>query len=560
VFLVVAIALVGGVFVLVPPAAPSLPAPPAGLASPVRGAIHIHTRRSDGSGTIDDVAAAAARAGLQFVIITDHGDATRDPDPPVIRSNVLIIDAVEISTWGGHVVALGLPTAPYPLAGEPRAVLEDIARLGGLSIVAHPVNDKPSAQWLEWTAPFDGMEWLNLDSEWRDERIPSLARVVLAYPFRPVESLGLLLDRSDAAMARWDVLTRRRRVVAVAGSDAHARVGFNAAEPHRRGVSIPVPGYEALFRTFSIALPQLTLTGDPATDAHAVIAEVRAGRVFSSLDALAARPAFAFAATSGAHRASGGEVLPIDGPVALRVDVQAPPDARIVLFKDGVLVGEGTGTSLAHEAAAEPAVYRVEVRLPNAPGVPPVPWIVSNPIYAGLPATPPPAPGRGGAKESVSMYSDGPASGWSVEHSATAQAAFDVVKSVGGTQLELRYAIAGVASASPYAALVAPAGSAFGEYTRVTFTAHADKPMRVSVQLRVPGDNGAGERWQRSVYVDKTPRDITVFFDETTPVGATTARRPALAEVQSLLFVIDTVNTPLGTAGRLFVDAVRLER
>ena len=557
---VIAIGIVVGVFALVPPAAQPLPGVTPGLAAPIRGAIHIHTRRSDGSGTLDDVAAAAARAGLQFVIVTDHGDGTRAPDPPVIRSNVLVVDAVEISTWGGHVLALGLPQSPYPLGGDARAVIEDIARLGGFSIIAHPVNDKPTAQWVEWTAPFDGMEWLNLDSEWRDESVATLARVVLAYPFRHVESLGLLLDRSDPAMARWDALTRRRRVAAVAGADAHARVGFNPEQPYRRGVSIPVPGYEALFRTFSIALPQLTLSGDAAADAAAVIGEIRAGRLFSSVDAIAARPAFSFTGTSGAHRVSGGDVLPIDGPVTLRVAVQAPVNARISLFKDGVPAREAAAPSLEHDAAVEPGVYRVEVSLPTAPGRPEVPWIVSNPIYVGYPAVAPAAPGRGRAKESTSVYTDGPATGWTVEHSASAQAVLDVVKNVGGTQLELRYALSGTASASPYAAIVAPVGSAFQAHTRLSFTALADKPMRMSVQLRVPAGQAGGERWQRSVYVDETPREITVFFDETTPVGATTTRRPALNEVQSLLFVVDTVNTAPGTAGRVILDSIRLEK
>ena len=104
----------------------------------VRGSVHVHTFRSDGTGTVDDVAAAARRAGLQFVVLTDHGDGTRDPDPPAYRSGVLVIDAVEISTMGGHYVALGLARAPYRLAGEPRYVVEDVARLGGFGIVAHP--------------------------------------------------------------------------------------------------------------------------------------------------------------------------------------------------------------------------------------------------------------------------------------------------------------------------------------------------------------------------------------------------------------------------------------
>jgi hypothetical protein len=51
-----------------------------------------------------------------------------------------------------------------------------------------------------------------------------------------------------------------------------------------------------------------------------------------------------------------------------------------------------------------------------------------------------------------------------------------------------------------------------------------------------------------------------VFFDELLPRGETRTTRPALPDVQSLLFVVDTVNTPSGTAGRLFVDDVRYER
>ena len=82
---------------------------------------------------------------------------------------MLVIDAVEISTTGGHYVALGLPRAPYRLAGEPRDVVEDVARLGGFGIVAHPDSPKDDLRWRDWTLPFDGIEWLNADSEWRNE-------------------------------------------------------------------------------------------------------------------------------------------------------------------------------------------------------------------------------------------------------------------------------------------------------------------------------------------------------------------------------------------------------
>ena len=81
----IAAAVLVWVAVTLPPAAihPASAATPAPLL--VSGAYHIHSRRSDGSGDIDAIAAAAARAGLQFIIVTDHGDATRAPDPPAYR-------------------------------------------------------------------------------------------------------------------------------------------------------------------------------------------------------------------------------------------------------------------------------------------------------------------------------------------------------------------------------------------------------------------------------------------------------------------------------------------
>src|SRR5438105_15501078 len=92
----------------------------------VPGIVHVHTIRSDGRGTPDEIAAAAARAGLKFVVFTDHGDATRLPDRPMYRSGVLCLDGVEISTTGGHYIAIDMAEAPYPLGGEASDGVEDV--------------------------------------------------------------------------------------------------------------------------------------------------------------------------------------------------------------------------------------------------------------------------------------------------------------------------------------------------------------------------------------------------------------------------------------------------
>src|SRR5213076_788869 len=166
----------------------------------VPGVLHVHTNRSDGLSGPDEIAAAAARAGLKFVVFTDHGDGTRRPDAPQYRSGVLCLDGVEISTTGGHYVALDMPGSPYPLAGEPRDVVEDVRRFGGFGIAAHPDSPKLELRWREWSAPFDAIEIVNLDTAWRQRMTdttwkPKAGLLVrlLTYPFRPEESMTSLI-------------------------------------------------------------------------------------------------------------------------------------------------------------------------------------------------------------------------------------------------------------------------------------------------------------------------------------------------------------------------------
>ena len=44
------------------------------------GAIHVHTRHSDGSGTVPEVISAAQKAEIDFLIITDHNNMRAQRD------------------------------------------------------------------------------------------------------------------------------------------------------------------------------------------------------------------------------------------------------------------------------------------------------------------------------------------------------------------------------------------------------------------------------------------------------------------------------------------------
>ena len=557
-------------FAMMPSAARDLPPAPAGLGRGVRGVVHVHTMRSDGTGSVEEVTRATAAAGLQFVIVTDHGDGTRAPDLPDYRNGVLYIDAVEISTQDGHVVALDLPKTPYPLAGEGRDVVDDIHRLGGFAIAAHPGSSKPGLRWTAWDAPVDGIEWLNADSEWRDERPWTLARALVTYPFRPPQALALLLDRPEPVIRRWDELSQQRRVVGIAAADAHARVGIRSlGEPYDSAGSLHFPSYATSFREFSIALPNVQLTGVAAADARRVLDAIRAGAVYSTIDALAGPAAFSVTATSGSNTTTMGETLALAGSVHVRVDAQAPDDARITLFRNGAPVATGQGMRLGHDAPAEPAVYRAEVTLPGGSGSPTVPWMVSNPIYVGRGPEPPSPqsgfgeprgsapPPRSGIRPRVftTLYEGGTPRGWTVEKNAASDAAIDVIGALAGMQLLLRFAISGTPADSPYAAFVMPSTAAIAMHDRLVFTARADRPMRLSVQLRAPG--GQAERWHRSVYLDEMPRSIEIPFNDFRPLGTTTSALPVLSKIDSVLFVVDTVNTKSGSNGQIQIDDIK---
>ena len=533
-------------------------------ASPVvRGAFHVHSSRSDGSGSVEEIAAAAARAGLGFVILTDHGDGTRPPEAPTYREGVLSLDAVEISTTGGHLVAVDLRQAPYPLGGKPGDVAEDVARLGGLGIVAHPESQKPEFRWRDWSIVFGGMEWLNADSQWRDDPLPRLVRALFQYPFRSPETMASLLDRPVESLTRWDALTPGRRIVALAGSDAHARLDPWSGDDHgdRTGV-FNFPSYEQSFRAFTIRVELDTpLAGRAARDAEALVRAIRAGRVYTVIDALAAPTAFEFGARSGNVIARMGEELTIGGPVELEARAAGPPGAQIVLIRDGKVVAVEDGPALRHTAAAESAVFRVEVRLPRAPGDPPVPWIVSNPIYVGgVSGEPRPSRERRPPTTVQVLFADADTEPWTVERDPASRASVDRVRTDEGPELRLDYTLWGGPRGTQYVALVYSDIGNAAAYERLVFRARADRPMRVSVQFRLSG-GPADRRWQRSVYLDENSQELMVFFDEMTPVGDATTEQPPLdpVQVQALLFVIDTVNTAPATEGVLWLQDVRLE-
>jgi hypothetical protein len=542
-------------WLLLPPAAAVTPLPPA---STLRGAFHIHSNRSDGSGNVDEIAAAAARAGLQFIIVTDHGDGTRAPDAPAYRSGVLTIDGVELNTTAGHYAAFGLPQSPYPIAGAPADVIEDVHRLGGFGVAAHPGSPRPSLSWRDWDAPIDGLEWINSDSEWRDEPRLPMAGALLTYFFRAPESMAALLDRADDVFTHWDHLAARRKVVGIAGADAHARLGFRQrTDPDAAAIHVPFPGYESSFRTFSndVAI-DAPMTRQAAADARVLVRSIRAGRVYSVIDAIATPGRLLFTATSGKHSVQMGESLPIDGDVQLHAAVSAPPGTRIVLLRNGQRVQEVTDGPLDMNGGTAAAEYRIEAYTAKGPGAPPVPWLVSNPIYVGVALQPENAAAMSEPLSSIAarVAEAAPEKGATDESTVRQVLVLDGRDPNGAAGITWSFALSPGTAAGQFAAVAVPVSEGMSSFDRVRFRVSAAAPMRAWVQLRAPV--GKTERWGRTFYVDATSRIVDLPLNSFTPIGVTSSPQAPLDSVDSLLFVVDTLNTLPGSKGTMTISEV----
>jgi hypothetical protein len=514
------------------------------LGRTVRGAVHIHSTRSDGLGDKASIAAAARRAGLQFVVLTDHGDGTRQPDSPAYVDGVLCVDGVEISTDDGHYMAIGAERSPYPLGGSGASVVEDVRRLGGFGIAAHPTSNRRDLQWSDWEAPIDALEWLNTDSEWRNESRVHLSALIVPYLFRPAGALSRVLDRPETALLNWDDLIQRRRVLGIAGNDAHGGIGGRVEDQSDRW-SVRIPSYEASFRTFStnVSLKQ-PLSGNASVDAAAILELLKAGRFYTEVDAVATGATLEFTGRTAEESVEQGSVLGGEGIATFRAAAQLPPGAVLVAYTNGEVVGESRTGTLEFKSD-EQGGHRVEVHVTGAPGMPPVPWLVSNPIFRLPPTIDVPAP-TGTVIRGLKEAS------WRIEKEEGSQGTVRTSE----TGVEFAYKLREGARVSQFVALATDLADV-PEFDALRFSVQSVAPRRLSVQLRFSRDGDA--RWRKSVYVDSTRRVVTIPVEGLRRADGPPAR-PAVQRATSWLFVMDLTNAAPGDSGKFEMADVALVR
>ncbi|MHB1610294.1 MAG: CehA/McbA family metallohydrolase [Sulfobacillus sp.] len=334
-------------------------------------ALHVHSRYSDGSGTVASILRDAQKAGVDILGLTDHDTRQGAVDPGEgWYGRTLLLVGAEVTPPQNHLLTFFAKDLPHP--DQPwHEIVQQIDQQGGLSFVAHP-NDRgnrtlrlPSYRWTErLERGFTGLEIWNHLSHWTDgvKGVPSgLWR--LLNPLR-----GIDRPRPED-LALWDTLASESPTVGIGGIDAHAvPIGW-------RRVSIKVFPYLLSLCTIRTQVFLTEPLGGQLDRNRDLIKEALGdGRCAIMAHHVGGEKGFRLWVESSDHSWPMGAELKWQD--ALRLKATSPVMVTWSIIRNGnvLLAKEGYFLDLPIE---KPGIYRVELlRGRRQRG-----WLYANPIY-----------------------------------------------------------------------------------------------------------------------------------------------------------------------------------
>ena len=346
------------------------------------GVIHVHSFLGGHStGTFQEIVEAAGQRQLAFVVMTEHPSQSFDTAAMTLKgvhATVLFVNGNEVVT-GDQDRLLVMP-GDETAAGAANISTQDLLNKGkanrALVFVAYPQEFK------SWDATgFDGIEVYNVFTNARQVN-PLIAFFDGLWSWRGYPDLlfATFYTRPTDGLKKWDdaMTAQNRRLVAIAGNDAHANIGVSLNDAAGKTLlGIKLDPYK---RSFGLVRMHVLIENGKELDADSLLSALHDGHCFIGFDLFGNTEGFRFAATNGAElRIQGDEINLANG---VRLQVNVPARGRIVLLKNGSKAQEWNGTSSQEIAVTEKGVYRVEVYLSQLPKpVGDQPWIISNPIY-----------------------------------------------------------------------------------------------------------------------------------------------------------------------------------
>jgi len=202
-----------------------------------RAILHVHTRASDGTGSIEEVITHALNAGVDIIGINDHNTLdARERGFGGFHSSLFVLAGAELedSRENSHMLVYGLDRLPS--TQDTLEQLNFVNSSGGLAIAAHPTEAPgrlPRTRSYSWTGDttegLAGVEVWNYMSLWKNNISLMNLRRKLKHPDDEVE------HPDPAAVEFW----RNVGGCAVAGPDAHA-LRFGAGRFRREVFPYPV--------------------------------------------------------------------------------------------------------------------------------------------------------------------------------------------------------------------------------------------------------------------------------------------------------------------------------
>lgn len=346
------------------------------------GNMHMHTPYSDGHPTHDEIALAAIRTGLDFVITTDHNIWVGGLDGyrTLGERKVLLLVGEEIhhqtrEPQKNHLLVYEAQKELSPYSPDPQSLLDAVNQAGGLAFIAHPVDPEAPVfhqedlSWVDWGVEgYVGIELWNFMSEFKS-LLTSFPRA-LFYSYHPNH---IARGPFPEALILWDtMLAQGKKVVAIGGADAHA---FPIQMGPLKRVLFP---FEFHFRTVNThILTTDPFCGDVEIDRQRIYQALRKGRCFIGYDLPAPTKGFRFLGVGDHGQVSMGDS--VHSAFSVTLQVKLPQRADLRLIRDGAEVMRWQDCEAAIYSASEPGAYRVEAFLPYLGKM--RGWIYSNPIY-----------------------------------------------------------------------------------------------------------------------------------------------------------------------------------
>lgn len=141
------------------------------------GELHVHSQHSDGKNTVEEIAEVAKEEKLDFIALTDHNTVSGFSSIPE-RGDLLIIRGMELTTYYGHALALGLSSfIDWHSKGRTRninEIIDEVHGQKGLFAMAHPfsIGDPVCAgcTWKLWDVDYRKIDLMEVWAGCWDER------------------------------------------------------------------------------------------------------------------------------------------------------------------------------------------------------------------------------------------------------------------------------------------------------------------------------------------------------------------------------------------------------